>query len=85
MDFNRFQKAVYPDIKEMAVAKGKGGKHLAVMHPYVLYNMLKNADQFSTDKLISHLEDLVAIDIVMKTTARDPKLLMERFILKFCN
>ncbi|MBN1380699.1 MAG: DNA polymerase III subunit delta [Deltaproteobacteria bacterium] len=85
MDYNRFQKNVYPDIKKIAAAKGKGGKHLAGMHPYVIYNTLKNADRFSTDNLISYLEELASIDMVFKTTARDPKLLLERFIVRFCS
>jgi DNA polymerase III subunit delta len=84
MDFNRFQKTIYPAIREIAATKGKGGKQLAGMHPYVLYNIAKNSKEFSTEKLIGYLQDLVVIDISLKTTAKDPRLLLERFIVKFC-
>jgi DNA polymerase-3 subunit delta len=85
MDYNRFQRSVHPAIKAMAAEKGKGGKHLASMHPYVLYNTLRAADQFTTDKLIGHLKELVAMDMALKTTANNPKLLLERFMVHFCS
>ncbi|MBN1662615.1 MAG: DNA polymerase III subunit delta [Deltaproteobacteria bacterium] len=84
MDYNRFQKAVYPAVKEMAAGKSREAKHLAGMHPYVIYNTLRGSGRFSKDALIAHLDELVDIDIALKTTARDPKLLLERFIVKFC-
>jgi DNA polymerase III delta subunit len=84
MDFNKFQKTVYPRLKETTIGKNKGGKPLSGMHPYVLYNTLKNAGLFSMDKLIHCQDELVEIDIAMKTTAKDPKLLLERFIINFC-
>lgn len=85
MDYNSFQRSTFPGLKILAQAKNRtGGKHLASMHPYVVYNTLRSADRFTVEGLVNHLEDLASIDRAMKTTACDSKLLLERFLINFC-
>lgn len=84
MEYAAFQKAVYPKIRELAELSGNGVSSLIGQHPYVVFQALKNAGAFSYDVLIDHLDNLVAVDIACKTTARDPLLLLEQFIVKVC-
>ncbi|MDO8784987.1 MAG: DNA polymerase III subunit delta [Syntrophales bacterium] len=86
MDYSQFQKTVYPLIKEGmgGSRKGEGGGGLADQHPYVVYNALRNSGRFSYKALVSHLEELVDMDVALKSTMRDPKLLLENFLIKAC-
>jgi len=84
MDYGRFQKQVYPAIKAWA---GKGEEvhiELADQHPFVVFNILKNSENFSEKRLRRHLEDLLAMDLALKSTAKDPDLMLERFFLDVC-
>ncbi len=84
MDYGSFQKRIYPTLKAWA---GKGGEvhiELADQHPYVIFNTLRNAEKFSEKGLRRHLEDLLAMDLAMKSTAKDPDLMLERFFLSVC-
>ena len=86
MDYNQFQKSVYPLIKEWSGYSGKkeGGEGLAASHPYVVYNALRNSERFSYKALVGYLEHLVDMDLALKSTMRDPKLLLEKFLIKVC-
>lgn len=83
MDFSRFQKTVLPVLKEWSSASGNS-LELTGQHPYVIYNALKFSEQFSKDKLVRHLESLLEVDLALKTTGQDPRLLMERLIITLC-
>jgi DNA polymerase III delta subunit len=63
--------------------KGSRGD-LGSQHPYVVYNALKNSYRFSYEHLVKYLEDLVDMDIAFKTTTKDPRFLLERFIISAC-
>jgi len=83
MDYEMFQRSVYPVILEWRGDKGtKGG--LDSQHPYIIYNAMKNSYRFSYERLLKYLEDLVDIDIAFKTTAKEPRFMLERFIVKVC-
>ena len=83
MDFEKFQRSVYPVILEWRGDKGgKGG--LDSQHPYVIYNAVKNSYRFSYEHLVEFLEDLVDIDVAFKTTTKEPKFMLERFIVEVC-
>jgi DNA polymerase-3 subunit delta len=86
MDYSQFQRIVYPLIREEKGGSGKGGgvEGLTTQHPYVVYNALKNSGRFPYDVLLSYMEDLVDIDVALKSTMRDPKLLLEDFLIKVC-
>jgi DNA polymerase-3 subunit delta len=77
MDYPPFQKIIYPNIKSL------GGS--STPHPYVIYQALKNSHRFSRERLIEYLDALVDIDLALKTTAKDPRLMLERFLLRVCS
>jgi DNA polymerase-3 subunit delta len=77
MDYNRFQKTVYPDIKHL------GGS--STPHPYVIYQALIHTPHFSQERLVEYLDTLVDIDLALKTTSKAPRLMMERFLLQVCS
>jgi DNA polymerase-3 subunit delta len=87
MDYGRFQKRMYPVIRSWAEGTDKkvtGGEFIR-KHPYVMYHALKYSLGFSFDALVGYLEDIVAMDIAMKSTARNPRFLLERFVMKVCS
>jgi DNA polymerase-3 subunit delta len=45
---------------------------------------LKKADNFSLDTLISAMIGLSEIDLRMKSTGQDPRMLLETFLIKLC-
>ena len=67
MDYPQFQKQIYPIIKQ----SGQSGE-MAGMHPYSLFNTLKNSSGFSKDECIALMEQMLAADIALKTTGQDP-------------
>ena len=77
MDYPPFQKSIYPNIKSLMGS--------STPHPYVIYQALKNAPRFSRERLIEYLDALVDIDLAMKTTAKDPRLMLERFLVRVCS
>lgn len=86
LDYTRFQKTVYPRCKDLAAAtSGEDRSGLAAQHPYVIYNALRNAERFTSAALIAALETLLSIDISLKSTGRDPRLALERFLIGFCS
>jgi len=86
LDYDMFQKFCYPLIRELTGDAGKKGGRgdLGSQHPYVIYNALKNSYRFSYEHLMKQLDELVDLDIAFKTTARDPKVILERFIINVC-
>jgi len=83
MDYEKFQRSVYPVILQWRGDKGGKGT-LDGQHPYVIYNAVKNSYRFSHERLLKYLEDLVDMDIAFKTTTKEPKFMLERFIVKVC-
>ena len=86
MDYDAFHKSVYPVIQAVMNEKGKKGTRgdFGAQHPYVMYHALKNSHRFAYEHLVSYLEDLFDMDMAFKTTAREPKFLLERFIMNVC-
>ena len=84
MDYNRFQASTYPAIKAMGGKEKEGLGSLCGQHPYAVYRMLKNAGLFPYEVLIGHLEYLADMDLALRSTGRDPRLMMERFLAKVC-
>ncbi len=76
MDYSRFQKSVYPEIQQMP------GPPLP--HPYVLYQALTHTPRFTEKHLAELLDSLVDIDLATKTSAKDLRLMLERFLLQVC-
>ena len=84
MDYGRFQRTVYPEIKAWSAPGSKKESGLAGQHPYVIYNTLKNSARFSRAALLLHMEELLKMDIAFKTTAQEPKFMLERFVTRVC-
>lgn len=83
IDYETFQKSVYPLILQWRNDKGVKSS-LDGRHPYVIYNALKNSHRFSFTHLVKYLKNLADMDVAFKTTAKEPKFMLERFILDVC-
>lgn len=83
MDYGRFQKAVYPVLKQ-AGAFGEEQVDLVSQHPFAAYQFLKHAGRFTVSELTGYLGMLADIDLALKSTGQDPRLLLERFLLTVC-
>jgi DNA polymerase III subunit delta len=83
IDYGRFQKAVIPAIKQLT-ADGEEPIAIASQHPFVIYQALKNAERFTRRELTVYLELLVRTDLALKSTGRDPRLLLESFLITLC-
>ena len=85
MDFAWFQKTVYPAITQLAAGFSPKDDVLVRKHPYVIFNALRNCRRFSYGVLVGYLDDLLEIDRGMKSSATDPHLLLENFLMKACS
>lgn len=83
MEYFQFQKAVYPDIKAWGRSE-KGSSEIGGLHPYVLYNALRNSSRFSRQECIGFMELLLETDIALKSTGQDPAQLIERLLIVLC-
>ena len=82
MDYGRFQKAVYPALKQAAA--GEEQVDLVSQHPFVIFQSLKNTGRFTRAELAGYIEMLAGIDLALKSTGQDARLLLERFLLTVC-
>lgn len=62
---------------DLLIAKNPG-------NPYPVYLLLKKADGFSRQRLADLMQILVDADRKMKTSAQDPKIILEKIILEIC-
>lgn len=73
-----FQSRVLPALDpETQAAFGK-------THPFALFRRFEDAARISVRSLRAGLVDLAALDARFKSSAGDPALLMERFVVSFC-
>ena len=84
MDYSRFQTSTYPTIKALGGKEKEGLGSLCGQHPYAVYRMLKNAGLFPYDVLIRHLAYLADMDLALRSTGRNPQLMLERFLAEVC-
>jgi len=85
MDYGAFQQKIYPVLKELTVQAGKKDMGLISQHPFAVFQSLKSSRRFADEALLEHLDQLVRIDMLMKSTARDERLLIERFLISVCS
>jgi DNA polymerase-3 subunit delta len=52
---------------------------------YPVYQLLKKSDRFSKSELMAAVAYLNETDIQLKTSSQDPKLILERLVLKICH
>jgi DNA polymerase-3 subunit delta len=84
MEYPDFQRAVYPALRPGGgSARQEAG--LRGQHPYVLYLALRNARSFPVGDLDAWVSDLAAMDLALKSTARNPRHMLERFFFRVCS
>jgi DNA polymerase-3 subunit delta len=83
MDYGRFQRSVYPAVKEFQAELGKGAT-LVNQHPFVVYNALRNSTRYTHRELLAHMQRVLAVDVAMKSTGGDARLLLERLLIELC-
>jgi DNA polymerase-3 subunit delta len=84
MDYGWFQKTVYPMFTKLSGDGGMEGIAMIPKTPFPAYQSLKNAGRFTRAELAGYLEMLVGIDLALKSTGQEPRLLLERFLLAVC-
>lgn len=84
MDYSRFQGRVYPTIKALGGKEKNGVGNLSGQHPYVIYKLLKSSESFSYKTLLKYMEQLAEIDVSLRSTGKDPRLQLERFLAEVC-
>ncbi|MBI4767661.1 MAG: hypothetical protein HY787_24210 [Deltaproteobacteria bacterium] len=78
-DFGAFSSKILPRFKQSPLPET-----LSKVHPFVLFNTLKTAQNFSRSHLIMALEILHEADRLLKTSGATPVFLLEDFIISFC-
>ncbi len=85
MEYPAFVRKAYPLFRDrFSSPAGKKSGSLADSHPFVVFQALKRCRSFSTDDLVGFLEELLRLDVAFKSTAVDPQLSLERFLLGVC-
>ncbi|MRR17077.1 MAG: DNA polymerase III subunit delta [Deltaproteobacteria bacterium] len=84
MDYGSFQKNIYPAVTGLASMATRQQDLLVNKHPFVIFNALRNCGRFPYHVLLSYLDDLLDMDRAMKSSATDPQILLERFLIKAC-
>ena len=84
MKFNQFRSVVYPQLQQLKDQGGVKKRSLLGQHPYAIYNVLKHAGNFSYEELTVYLDSACTIDIALKTTGKNPDLLIERLLIEVC-
>ncbi len=78
VQYNAFQSRVLPEVdRETLDAFGRA-------HPFVLFRRFQDAARISSVRLRKALVDLADLDLRFKSSRNDPKILLEAFVLRFC-
>lgn len=83
-EYGWFQKNVHPQLNEIAKSLTKFDGLLFSQHPYVIFNAWRNCGNFSSSRLIKFLDELLEIDRAFKSSAAEPRFLLENFLIKAC-
>jgi DNA polymerase III subunit delta len=84
MEYGWFQKTLYPAIGELNTSEVKREGLIFSQHPFVAYNAFRNCVRFTSSRLINFLDELLELERSFKTSASDPQLLLENFLIKSC-
>jgi DNA polymerase III subunit delta len=84
MEYGWFQKNVYPALSELKDSMVNLSGLLFSQHPFVIYNAWRNCGRFSYPGLVNFLDELLELDRAFKSSATDPQLLLESFLIKAC-
>lgn len=83
--YGAFQKNIYPALAGLFAESAHGQDLLVNKHPFVIFNALRNCGRFSYEGMLIFMNDLLEMDLAMKSSATDPQLLLERFLVKACS
>jgi DNA polymerase-3 subunit delta len=83
-EYGWFQKNVLPRLNALGESLAELDGLLFRQHPFVIYNAWRNCGNFSSPLLISFLDELLEIDRAFKSTAAEPRFLLENFLIKAC-
>ncbi|MGD0020949.1 MAG: DNA polymerase III subunit delta [Smithellaceae bacterium] len=83
-EYGWFQKNVIPRLKDIGKSLAEFDGLLFSQHPFVIYNIWRNCGNFSSPTLINFLDTLLEIDRAFKSTAAEPRFLLENFLIKAC-
>lgn len=84
MGYGWFQNIVYPAFSELNPTDRKNDVLIFNQHPFSVFNALRNCIRFTTARLADLLDELLSLERSMKTSASNPQLLLENFLIKFC-
>ena len=84
MEYSWFQKHLLPSLNELAATRDLPKDFLTGKHPFVIFNALRNCGLFTYPLLVGYLDDLQEMDRRFKSSAGDPQMLLENFLIKAC-
>jgi DNA polymerase III subunit delta len=84
MEYGWFQRNLYPAIGELNKSPVKREGLIFSQHPFVVYNSLRNCLRFTYSRLVNLLDELLELERSFKSSASDPQLLLEMFLVKTC-
>ena len=84
MEYGWFQKNIHPALSGLADTMALPKDFLINKHPFVIFNALRNCGRFSYPVLVNFLDELLELDRAFKSSATDPQLLLESFLIKAC-
>lgn len=84
MPYPAFQGRVLPRLKAGPEAGAAEEGRLAEIHPFRLYNLLREAARFVQGELLAGLEAAATADLALKTTGRPEARILEELILRVC-
>ena len=79
MSFQAFKKTILP-----ALQKDKPSFLASNAHPYMIYRLLINANNYTIDELAGALETFLDAEMRLKTSRQPAKLILEQAILRIC-
>lgn len=82
MRYPAFKQNVFPLLGSDSEAKERKSKGLSSSHPYVAFKAINNCTNFSSGELTTALELLYEIDLKIKTSSVNPRLLIEEFLIR---
>jgi len=86
MEYGWFQKILYPAFQALNTSGVKREGLIFSQHPYSIFNALRNSVHFTTARLISLTEELLKLELSLKTSGTSsPRLLLENFLIKSCS
>ena len=84
MEYGWFQSVLYPTFSELNTSAVKREGLIFSQHPFSVYNAMRNCVRFTYPRLVNFLDELLELDRSFKSSASDPQLLLEMFLIRAC-